>query len=48
MPTMIPATARATKISELFAMKLAIPAKKLVMAPTMDVTTEVRAVATFA
>jgi hypothetical protein len=41
-PTIIPATANATKISALLAMNDAIPDKKLVMAVTIDDTTLVR------
>jgi hypothetical protein len=43
---MIPATANATNISALFDMKLATPLRKLVIADTIDVTTEVKADAT--
>lgn len=44
----MPATANATNMSALLAMKFATPAKKLVIADTNDVTTEVKADATFA
>jgi hypothetical protein len=43
---MIPATANATNISALFDMKLATPLKKFVIADTMLVTTDVKALAT--
>jgi len=45
-PTIMPATASATKISALLAINDATPDRKLVIAVTMDVTTEVKADAT--